>query len=530
MNRSFVGKCVQSKFATFIGGILVGIFSTHILWNFRNPDLAGYRKARTKDWFPVVDELLLDPGKITLKRSNIDHLLEAWDLELPEIFTNQNQVYSQFTCDCPEQSSTNRFTDVDSKLRKFREEDMKQFIKTNYFEQAKMPLVISKANSPIEFVSAGYDIEPDEEFSPYIVIHCDTKEEIEVRLESYFGQFKVADGKRKKFWIELKSQNVQEMNILLQRLRYTPFIYDGRPYMDYIRVKLTCDPGETSSALMPVSIRRRPLPFLTFRQSVLENIDQRVTIVTKSFLRYPCLDRLLVSIYRKYPEIMVVVADDTPKDLFQEIDQEKFPKVKHYRLPEGEGWFAGRALAISQVRTEYFLWVDDDFVFNNETDLEFMVKVADTTGYDVIGGGVGAPRRNIWQERDHFVIERAKEGFCYNRVRFGNTIPLPGFEDDCIVQDVILNFFLGRTSTSGRIRMDPNFENIAHPEYFMDGIGTLRTTWCRRSYIDHIQTGCGESDVYMAHRGKTGESRQEILKRNSDLWYYRNYLQCVTEK
>ena len=30
-------------------------------------------------------------------------------------------------------------------------------------------------------------------------------------------------------------------------------------------------------------------------------------------------------------------------------------------MPAYAGWFAGRALVISQVQTEYFIWVDDDF-------------------------------------------------------------------------------------------------------------------------------------------------------------------------
>ena len=105
------------------------------------------------------------------------------------------------------------------------------------------------------------------------------------------------------------------------------------------------------------------------------------------------------------------------------------------------------------VRTEYFLWVDDDFIFNSHTDLEYMINVADKSGYDIVGGGVSSDQRNTWAERDHFVLERDADGFCYHRVRFSNEIKLPGFEDECLVVDVLLNFFLGRTATAGRVRM-----------------------------------------------------------------------------
>lgn len=40
-----------------------------------------------------------------------------------------------------------------------------------------------------------------------------------------------------------------------------------------------------------------------------------------------------------------------------------------------QGWFAGRNLAVSQVATKYFLWVDDDFEFLNETRIESFVEI-----------------------------------------------------------------------------------------------------------------------------------------------------------
>lgn len=40
-----------------------------------------------------------------------------------------------------------------------------------------------------------------------------------------------------------------------------------------------------------------------------------------------------------------------------------------------QGWFAGRNLAISQVTTKYFLWVDDDFVFLKGTRIESFVEI-----------------------------------------------------------------------------------------------------------------------------------------------------------
>ena len=44
-----------------------------------------------------------------------------------------------------------------------------------------------------------------------------------------------------------------------------------------------------------------------------------------------------------------------------------------------QGWFAGRTLAVSQVTTKYFLWVDDDFLFTEKTKIEDLVEVMEAT-------------------------------------------------------------------------------------------------------------------------------------------------------
>ena len=48
------------------------------------------------------------------------------------------------------------------------------------------------------------------------------------------------------------------------------------------------------------------------------------------------------------------------------------------------------------VTTEYFLWVDDDFIIRSKTDLRFMLKVIQQTGYDVIGAGVSRSGESHW--------------------------------------------------------------------------------------------------------------------------------------
>jgi len=113
---------------------------------------------------------------------------------------------------------------------------------------------------------------------------------------------------------------------------------------------------------------------------------QRVTIVIKTFMRYQCLELLIDSIQIFFPGTQVIVADNTPNEQFERINTYQYPFVKQNKMPPETGLFPGRALAISQVSTEYFISIDDDFTLTSYTKLDEFLKVIDESGYDMIGG------------------------------------------------------------------------------------------------------------------------------------------------
>ena len=59
------------------------------------------------------------------------------------------------------------------------------------------------------------------------------------------------------------------------------------------------------------------------------------------------------------------------------------------------GWFAGRGLAISQVTTKYFIWMDDDLRVTENTNLEKLLKIIEDLNFDLIG----AIFENFWFQR-----------------------------------------------------------------------------------------------------------------------------------
>ena len=76
-------------------------------------------------------------------------------------------------------------------------------------------------------------------------------------------------------------------------------------------------------------------------------------------------------------------------------------------------------------RTQFFVWCDDDFQFGNETDLSYMVHVAETTGFDIIGGALNEHERSAWAKPDFYRLRRSETGFCFNRFNYKN-LALPG--------------------------------------------------------------------------------------------------------
>jgi GT2 family glycosyltransferase len=104
-----------------------------------------------------------------------------------------------------------------------------------------------------------------------------------------------------------------------------------------------------------------------------------VTIIIKTFERPEYVRRLIKSIRQFYPEIDVLVADDSQTPTPQK-------GVDYYSLPFDVGVSAGRNYLVDRVKTKYFITVDDDWVFTAETKIENFVKLMETREVDILVG------------------------------------------------------------------------------------------------------------------------------------------------
>ncbi|XP_032944882.1 beta-1,4 N-acetylgalactosaminyltransferase 2 [Rhinolophus ferrumequinum] len=312
--------------------------------------------------------------------------------------------------------------------------------------------------------------------------------------------------------LTISTSDQKLLNFILQHVTYTSTVYQHH------RVDIVSLESKSAVAKFPVTIRYPVMPRL-YDPGPEKKLRDLVTIATKTFLRPHKLITMLRSVREYYPDLTVIVADDSKEPL--KINDSH---VEYYIMPFGKGWFAGRNLAISQVTTKYVLWVDDDFLFNEKTKIEMLVDVLEKTELDVVGGSVLG---NLFQFK--LFLEQSEDGDCLHR-RSGSFRPLDGFPN-CVVTSGVVNFFLAHTERLQRVGFDPRLQRVAHSEFFIDGLGSLLVGSCSDVIIDHQpHSPVADSELatlektYRKYRTNTNAQIQFKLA----LHYFKNHLQCST--
>ncbi|XP_066485366.1 beta-1,4 N-acetylgalactosaminyltransferase 2-like [Tiliqua scincoides] len=313
--------------------------------------------------------------------------------------------------------------------------------------------------------------------------------------------------------LTISTSSTELLNHILKHVTYTStkYLIDAVDVVNFST--------RTHLVSFPVTIRQPAIPKL-FDPGPDNNIANLVTITTKTFLRYHKLRVLIKSLRQYYPDIKLIVADDSEHP--EKIEE---ANVEQYIMPFGKGWFAGRNLAISQVTTKYYLWVDDDFLFTQNTKIEKLVDVLENSDLDVVGGSVNG---NTFQIKIHY--EEGDDSSCLH-LRGGSYHRLEGFPN-CMVTSGVVNFFLARTEESRRVGFDPRLHRVAHTEFFIDGLGALRVGSCSDVSIGH-QPKKPTTDLHVADVEKTYDTfrhnSQELIRFKLALLYFKNRLKCYTK-
>ncbi|XP_042200329.1 beta-1,4 N-acetylgalactosaminyltransferase 1 [Callorhinchus milii] len=408
-----------------------------------------------------------------------------------------------------------------------REREYKLFL-----QRTKSPvdeLIVAKANSPLEFPTQGVEVRPMKTILlPGLRLKAPPQELYKVDVKAELGSFDVAaevagvkvEGEGGTH-LSLSSSQLDNLNRQLQFLTYTNTVFHPNT-ADTVQFET-----DGHRAQFTVKIRHPLIPKLyDVKSQSGYNISALVTIATKTFLRYGKLREMIDSVRKYYPDVTIIVADDSDKP---EKIQGAF--IEHYIMPFRKGWFAGRNLAVSQTKTKYLLWVDDDFIFTGDTKIEKMVDVLERTTLDMVGGSVREVTRFTATYRHQLSVEAGgKEGDCLE-IRKGYYHTLEGFPN-CVVADAIINFFLARTEKIQEVGFDPHLSRWGHLEFFVDGLGRLHVGSCSDVIVDHASkiklpwTRTDKSEIlYKTFRyPQSSEDGQSLQSR---LFFFKNRLRCI---
>jgi glycosyltransferase involved in cell wall biosynthesis len=198
-----------------------------------------------------------------------------------------------------------------------------------------------------------------------------------------------------------------------------------------------------------------------------------LTAVIKTFERPRILRRLLASVDRLYPQLKVIVVDDSR-------NARPVEGIETIILPFDSGLSAGRQAGLERVTTPYVLILDDDFIFYRYTDLGSALAIMNQQpDIDIMGGDViYLPGFTSY---DYSEIAVPNLGQQAARPP-GSTIA--GLQ----VLDKVPNFFIARTERLKLVGWQSELKLIEHGDFFARARGILTTVFNPNLKCLHAQT------------------------------------------
>ncbi|CAH1774150.1 unnamed protein product [Owenia fusiformis] len=198
------------------------------------------------------------------------------------------------------------------------------------------------------------------------------------------------------------------------------------------------------------------------------HVKDCVTIICKTRHRLDLVKRMILSVWKYYPGMEVIVVDDYNENFPNETEWQSFVLVNHnvhyLQSLVWAGTSYGRNIAVRMVKTKYFFQLDDDNLFLPETNLEKLVNVLENTDISIVAAHYNDAAyfgsMSIGHDDTNGTVLHH-----YKHVVFGR---VPCFSD-CYSLDVPQNTFLAKTNhikQSGG--WDREVRTIEHFEFFIN--------------------------------------------------------------
>ncbi len=230
-----------------------------------------------------------------------------------------------------------------------------------------------------------------------------------------------------------------------------------------------------------------------------QNVENNVTFIYKSFCRQKQAKRLYRSIKSYYPNVRVVIADDSKEPL-------EIPKLHKedivLHLPFNSGLSKGLIAALEQVKTPYVMRMDDDELLiprsNIHNQLSFLQEHFEV---DLVG------IQSKWHHPER-LADRMK------RITMNNELLIPAgtFIDGREVVYKAPNVFLVRTESLRKVGYDPNIRMIDHHEFFFRAAGQIVCVQDPHSAVMHCHNRFENKEYNKYRRDIQGDSNYIMQK------------------
>jgi len=241
-----------------------------------------------------------------------------------------------------------------------------------------------------------------------------------------------------------------------------------------------------------------------------KKLNENVTLLVKSFIRKNCVENLILSIRKFYPTIQIIIVDDSNPPL-----QFDYPNVETYNIEFDSGVSAGRNFGVSKVKTKYFVLLDDDFEFTEETCLEKFYEIIERNDVDVLGGQV-LEKKIAVQYYGYFSIDEKNKAVVTER----------GYQDmgDYKQSHLILNFFIAKTEKIKKFGWDNKLKIAEHAAFFFEHRDKLKVGYLDNVSIVHKQL---RDATYNTYRSRAMDMFNDWIKRKN-INYYVNFVNVLT--
>ena len=198
--------------------------------------------------------------------------------------------------------------------------------------------------------------------------------------------------------------------------------------------------------------------------------DLQTTFIIKTFERPTKPVALVKSIEKFYPNVPIIIIDDSKKP----IDKKWAPHIQYIHTEYDIGLSEGRNRALKLVKTKYFVLLDDDFEFTQQTKIETFKELLEKYNFDLIGGKLFEVDMPYLQYIGFFKI--------YRKVLYIWTYKDISNACEIISVDFTWNFFLAKTNVIQKNPWDSELKLGEHENFFLN----LKNNNVKVGYTPHV--------------------------------------------